>query len=109
MSLKTEKLHKQEEKLQEEKGKKKSGEKIEVIFMWIPCLPTLYRLENCYPLKNEIGNIWGSPCHSESGEDDSLFPLNPPEYETRLIIETEEASGPWDKVGNYTPNWSHLI
>lgn len=75
----------------------------------LPVPLTLYRLENCYPLKNEIGNIWGSPDHSEPGKEDSLFPSNPPEYETRLTIETEETSGPWDRVGNYTPNRPHLI
>lgn len=52
--------------------------------------------------EEQDGDIRGDPNGRKLGEDDSLSLSNPPEYEARCIIETEETTEPWWRGRNHS-------
>lgn len=73
------------------------------MLVWAPDPPDIIQIRKLIIFPEEQdGDIWGDPSDRKVGEDDSLSPSNPPEYEARCIIETEETTEPWGGVGNQT-------
>ncbi|KAM9591119.1 uncharacterized protein ACIBXB_006056 [Morphnus guianensis] len=104
LSLKTEQLQKQ---LKEEKEKKqKLEERVEMMLMQAPHPPDIAQIRKLIVSPEEWdGNIWGDPDNDYVKQDNPLYPplpLNPPEYEARPIIKTEETTGPRGGAGDCT-------
>ncbi|KAK4819568.1 LOW QUALITY PROTEIN: hypothetical protein QYF61_007079 [Mycteria americana] len=100
LSLKIEQLQKQ---LQEEKEKRqKLGEKVEMMLIQAlrpppppPPPPDIVQIRKLIVSPEDWdGDIWGDPDDSQPEDDDPLFPTNPPEYEARPIVKTEQTVGP---------------
>lgn len=78
-------------------------EKVEMMLVRAPAPPDIIEIRKwiIFP-EEQDGDIWDDPNDRKLGEDGSLSPLNPPEYEGRCIIETEETTEPWWIVGNHS-------
>lgn len=93
----------QQKHLERKRRKKKLGTNVEVMLVWAPDPTDIIQIRKLiiFP-KEQDGDIWGDPNDRKLEGDDSLSPSNPPEYEARCIIETEETTEPWWRVGNHS-------
>ena len=78
-------------------------EKVKMTLMRAPHSPHIVQIRKLIVSPEEWDrNIWRDPDDSKPGEDDSLFPSNPPEYEARPIIKIEQSEGPQGGSPGYT-------